>query len=166
MHNNQKTIQFLHFIKENTGKINKTKCFIVNKDANLKIRLHFLNTYQHLLYNILYISILYIDLYGYMHGGRNKMYAVRILDRFVLIPKCISESVFQSVMQDSTTPWTVAHQTSLSMEFRRQEQWSGLPFSFPGDLLGPEMKPRSPALQADSLPSEPSGKSPRCKSNS
>ena len=55
-------------------------------------------------------------------------------------------------------PWTVAHQVSLSMEFSRQEYWSGLPFFFPGDLHNPGMEPRSPALQADSLPSEPPGK--------
>ena len=41
----------------------------------------------------------------------------------------------------------------------RQEYWSGLPFSSPGALLNPSIEPRSPALQADSLPSEPPGKS-------
>ena len=53
------------------------------------------------------------------------------------------------------TPWTVAHQAPLSMDFSRQEYWSGLPFSSPGDLPDPGIKPRSPALQADSLLSEP-----------
>ena len=51
-------------------------------------------------------------------------------------------------------PWTVAHQAPLSMEFSRQEYWSGLPFPSPGDLRDPEIKPGSP----DSLPFEPSGK--------
>ena len=46
------------------------------------------------------------------------------------------------------------------MEISRQEYWSGLPFPFPGDLPNPEIKPRSPTLQADSLPSEPPGKPP------
>ena len=46
----------------------------------------------------------------------------------------------------------------LSMEFLRQEYWSGLSPSSPGDLLDPEIKPRSLALQADSLPSEQPGK--------
>ena len=55
------------------------------------------------------------------------------------------------------TPWTVAHQAPPSMEFSRQEYWSGLPFLFPGDLPDPGIKPGSPALQADSLPTEPSG---------
>ena len=44
------------------------------------------------------------------------------------------------------------------MEFSRQEYWSGLPFPSPGDLPNPGIDPRSPALQADTLPSEPPGK--------
>ena len=56
------------------------------------------------------------------------------------------------------TPWTVAHQAPLSMGFSRQEYWSGLPFPSPGDLPNPGIEPRSPTLQADSLPSEPPGK--------
>ena len=48
------------------------------------------------------------------------------------------------------TPWTVAHQTPLSMGFSRQEYWSGLPFPSPGDLPDPEIKPVSPTLQTDS----------------
>ena len=56
------------------------------------------------------------------------------------------------------TPWTVAHQAPLSMGFSRQEHWSGLPFPSPGDLPNPGIKPRSPALQADALTSEPPGK--------
>ena len=47
---------------------------------------------------------------------------------------------------------------SLSMEFSRQEYWSGVPFPSPGDLPDPGVELRSPALQADSLPSEPPGK--------
>ena len=58
----------------------------------------------------------------------------------------------------SATPWTVAHQASLSMEFSKQEYWSGVPFSSPGDLPNPEIELGSPALQADSLPSGPPGK--------
>ena len=55
------------------------------------------------------------------------------------------------------TPWTVAHQAPLSMGFSRQEYWSGLPFPSPGDLPDPDIEPRSPALQADALTSEPPG---------
>ena len=52
-------------------------------------------------------------------------------------------------------PWTVAYQAPSSMEFSRQEYWSGLPFPSPGDLPDPGIKFRSPVLQADALPSEP-----------
>ena len=62
-------------------------------------------------------------------------------------------------MSNSATPWTVACQAPLSMEFSRQEYWSGLPFPSPGDLPDPGIVPGSPALQADSLLSEPPGKS-------
>ena len=55
------------------------------------------------------------------------------------------------------TPWTVALQTPLSMEFSRQEHWRELLFPSPGDLPDPGIKPRSPALQADSFQSEPPG---------
>ena len=55
------------------------------------------------------------------------------------------------------TPWTVAHQASLPWVFSRQEHWSGLPCPPPGDLPNPGIKPRSPALQVDSLLSEPPG---------
>ena len=50
------------------------------------------------------------------------------------------------------TPWTVAHKAPLSVGFFMQEYWSGLPFPTLGDLLDPEIKPRSPGLQVDSLP--------------
>ena len=53
------------------------------------------------------------------------------------------------------TPWTVTYQASLSMGFSRQEYWSGLPFPSPGDLPDPGIEPRSPALEADALTSEP-----------
>ena len=56
------------------------------------------------------------------------------------------------------TPWTVALQAPLSMGSSRQEHWSGLPFPSPGDLPNPGIEPGSPALQADSLPTELPGK--------
>ena len=49
------------------------------------------------------------------------------------------------------TLWTVACQVPLSMEFPRQEYWSGLPFPSPADLPNPGIGPMSPALQVDSL---------------
>ena len=63
-----------------------------------------------------------------------------------------------SCVQLFVTPWTVAYQAPLSMEFPRQEYWSGLPFPSPGDLPDPGIEPRSPTLQADALPSELPGK--------
>ena len=61
------------------------------------------------------------------------------------------------------TPWTVAHQASLSLGFSRQEYWSGLPFPFPGESSRPrdQTQGSNPGLlhwQAGSLPSEPPGK--------
>uniref|UniRef100_A0AAA9SXK2 Microsomal glutathione S-transferase 2 n=1 Tax=Bos taurus TaxID=9913 RepID=A0AAA9SXK2_BOVIN len=53
------------------------------------------------------------------------------------------------------TSWTAAHQAPPSVGFFRQEYWNGLPFPSPGDLPDPGIKPRSPALQADILTSEP-----------
>ena len=47
-------------------------------------------------------------------------------------------------------PWTGAHQAPLSMEFSRQEYWSGYPLPSPGDLPDPWIEPGSPVLQADS----------------
>ena len=53
------------------------------------------------------------------------------------------------------TPWTVARQAPLSRGFSRQEHWSGLSLPSPGDLPNPGIKFGPPALQADSLSSEP-----------
>ena len=53
------------------------------------------------------------------------------------------------------TLWTVAYQVPLLMGFSSQEYWSGLPFPSPGDLPNPGIEPKSPALYADALPSEP-----------
>ena len=61
------------------------------------------------------------------------------------------------VLDSFVTPMDVAHKAPLSVGFSRQEYWSGLPFSSLGDLPDPEIKLRSPTLQADSLPSEPPG---------
>jgi len=66
--------------------------------------------------------------------------------------------VYRSVMLDSLWPHGFSPQAPLSTEFSRQEYWSGLPFPPPGDLSNPGMEPESPALQADSLLSEPPGK--------
>ena len=75
----------------------------------------------------------------------------------------MSESVSQSVSDSLVTPWTVAHQAPLSMGFSRQEYWSGLTFSSPGDLPDLGIEPGSPALQEDSLPSEPPRRMDTCR---
>ena len=59
-----------------------------------------------------------------------------------------------SCVQLFATPWTVAYQVLLSMEFSGQGYWIGQPFSSPGNLPNPGIKSRSPSLQTDSLPSE------------
>ena len=69
-------------------------------------------------------------------------------------------------MSDSSvTPWTVTHQAPLSMSFPRQAYWSGLPFTSPGDLPDPGIKPESltsPALAGRLFPIEPPGKPSVC----
>ena len=67
-----------------------------------------------------------------------------------------SESTSHSVVSNSLWPRgpTIACQAPLSMEFSRQEYWSGLPFPSPGDLSNPGIKPGSPALQVDPFPPE------------
>ena len=65
-------------------------------------------------------------------------------------------------MSDSfVTPWAIVHQAPLSMEFSRQESWSGLPFSSPTDLPDPGIEPGSPVSQGDFFfffTAEPPGK--------
>ena len=63
---------------------------------------------------------------------------------------CLLNNLFQA---SENFFYSIAH----TMEFFRQEYWSGLPFPSPGDLPVPKIEPGSPALQADALPSEPQG---------
>ena len=82
--------------------------------------------------------------------------------------ECMNTGYFYiscSVMSDSVTPWTVAHQVPLSMRFSRQEYWSGLPHPLAGDLHNPGIEPMSamfPALQANSLPLSHQGSPKDC----
>ena len=66
--------------------------------------------------------------------------------------------VLLSSVQLFVTPWTVALQAPLSMKFSRQEYWSEWLFPSPQDPPSPGIKPGSPILQSDSLPSELPGK--------
>ena len=80
--------------------------------------------------------------------------SIHLADLTIYIPQKWS----RSVVSKSATPWTVAYRAPLSVEFSRQEYWSGLPFPSLGDLPDPGIEPGSPTLQADALPSEPPGK--------
>ena len=80
-------------------------------------------------------------------------------------PKVKVKVKLLSLVRLFATPWTVAHQARLSMGFSRQEYWSGLPFPSPGDLPNPGIEPRSLALQADALTSEPPGNMPQLQIN-
>ena len=63
-----------------------------------------------------------------------------------------------SHVQLFATPWTIAHQASLSMERSRQESWSELPFPSPGDLPNLGIEPTSPALAGKFFTTEAPGK--------
>ena len=63
------------------------------------------------------------------------------------------------------TPWTVAYQAPQSMEFSRQESWSGLPFPSSGDLPNPGIEPGSPTLQADTYHLSHQGRSHVCQTH-
>ena len=62
---------------------------------------------------------------------------------------CVSNGLF--------TVWGTREAPLKKMRFSRREYWNGLPFLSPRDLPDPRIEPRSPALQVDSLPSEPPG---------
>ena len=75
----------------------------------------------------------------------------------ITLQKVCMLSCFSHV-QLFVTLWTVSHHAPMSLGFSRQEYWNGLPCPPPGDLPNPVIKPMSPvspALQADSLPTEP-----------
>ena len=57
------------------------------------------------------------------------------------------QGTLKSLLQhhsSKVSSWTIVHQVPLSMEYSRQEYWSGWPFPSPGDLPNPEIEPRSP----------------------
>ena len=77
---------------------------------------------------------------------------------YARVPALCVPALSLSQVRLFATPWTVARQAPLFMEFSRLEYWSGLPFPSPEDLPDPGIQCRSPALQAGSLPSKPPGK--------
>ena len=88
--------------------------------------------------------------FGWINREQNKLWP------------CPSSSVLYmwacSVMSDSATPWTEAHQDPLSMEFSRQEHWSEVTFPTPGDLPNPRIQPKSPELAGGVFIAELPGK--------
>ena len=82
------------------------------------------------------------------------LWNVLIMNMCVCVCVCVCV-LSCSVMSDSATPWTIACQALLSMGFSRQECWSGLLFSTPGNLPNPGMNPCFLHWQAESLPLAP-----------
>ena len=78
----------------------------------------------------------------------NVLFSEKLIVHHNVLGKWVSESCCH--VQPFETPWTIQ-----SMEFSRPEYWSGSPFPSAGDLPNPEIEPRSPPLQVDSLPAEP-----------
>ena len=100
----------------------------------------------------------------------NTLYHVEELAFYFYLSECfyhkkvLCECCHFSRVQVFVTPWTIARQAPVSMEFSRQEYWSGLPCPAPGDLPNPGTKPTSltsPALAGGFLPLAPPGKPPQ-----
>ena len=110
------------------------------------------------MYVYMCVYVLYVYVYMYMH-----VYMCICVYMYICICMCICIYICCATKSLQLCPffaalWTVAHQAPLSMEFSRQEYWSGLPYPSPGDLLNPGIEPWSPALQGSALLSEPPGK--------
>ena len=88
--------------------------------------------------------------------GKPKLKNLMLQNPGITVVLCCAQSL--SCVRLFVTPQTVACQAPLSMGFSRQEYWSEESSPFPGDLPYPGIKPKCPALQADSLPFEPPGK--------
>ena len=87
-----------------------------------------------------------IDIY---HHTQTKQQGFTVQHREIYSISCESKVKSESKVRLFETPWTVACEVPPSMEFSRQEYWSGLPFPSPGDLPDPGIEPGSPALQTD-----------------
>ena len=81
---------------------------------------------------------------------------------------CLSLSDYLSLSESNSVVSNcfLPHRLYGPMEFSKPEHWSGWPFPSPGDLPNPRSEPRSPTVQADSLPAEPPGKPSLCLSDS
>ena len=123
--------------------------FIVDLNSSQCVNLHICMCVCFKLHNWEFYSCFW-DLFNLSYAWRP---ALR-----VLISRVKWKVKWLSRVQLVATPWTVAHQAPLPMGFSRQEFWRGLPFPSPGHLPNPGIKPGSPTLQVDSLPSVPPGK--------
>ena len=112
------------------------------------------------LFSILSPAFVICRLFNDGHSNRCEVIYIVVLICISLIVRLTIFSCAYSLshVRFFATPWTVACQAPLSMGFSRQGYWSGLPFPSPSDLPNPGIEPVSPALQADSLLSEPPGK--------
>ena len=82
----------------------------------------------------------------YMIYDHIYIYFKKNLPGLVFAPVCACvHAQLHNCVQPFATLWTIAHQTSVSMRFPRQEYWSGLPFPSPSDLPDPRIEPTSPA---------------------
>ena len=116
----------------------------------------------------------YVCLYVYVqkrqcvcNAGVYHMFISVYLCMYMAVYTCMCVCVYVCVLVAQScwlfvTSWTVAHQTPLSVDFSRQEYWSGLLFPSPGDLPDLGIEPGFPALQADSLLFEPPRKPHMC----
>ena len=88
------------------------------------------------------------------HGGHSFIHSEKRYSKAVWLLSIVRAycRLVEKLHLTLATPWTVAHQAPLSMEFSRPEYWSGLPCPPPGDLLNPGIEPMSPASEADYLP--------------
>ena len=96
-----------------------------------------------------------MDLKGIRLGGKSQAQRCKL---YLCLCELLSCLVALSRVRLFVALCTAARQAPLSVAFLRQEYWSGLPFPSPGNHPNPGIEPRSPALQADSLPAEPSEK--------
>ena len=99
----------------------------------------------------------WLHLVSWKVNESHPMYTLETITHSNLSSHCHKVKLISRV-QLFAIPWTVAYEAPPSMAFSRQGYWSGLPFPSPGDLPNTGIEPSSPALQADSLPSEPLGK--------
>ena len=119
--------------------------FLIELGYNKSLKI--LNTLMHRKIFFPWRHHYYIAIFNSLYNDHHQILIFKFCDIFIRHSTCVLSHVWFFV-----TPWTVAHQAPLPMEFSRQEYWSGLPFPSPGDLPNPWIEPGSPALQADSSP--------------